>query len=110
MMLHTHQTVKESFEQVCICVSVCVCVMLCNAPGGWTRWPSRCVGGSKPWQTDTMGTVFKEDTQIHKHMHTISQRISDEKHNFSNHCQFIRVFKGSPELRNSHGLSAFDYF
>lgn len=47
------------------------------------------MGGSKPWQTDTMGTVFKEDTQIHKHtyVHTISKPIADEEYKFSN--QFI---------------------
>lgn len=41
--------------------------MPCNAPGGWARWPSCCVGGSKPLHTDMVGTVFKEETQLHKH-------------------------------------------
>lgn len=59
MMLHAHQTVKESFE-----VRVCMCVCVC---AGWTRWPSRCVGGTKSWQTETMGIYFKEDTLMHKH-------------------------------------------
>lgn len=61
MMLHAHQTVKEGFH-----TRVYVTVWM-------TRWPSRCVGGTKPWQTETMGTDFKEDTLIHKqpYMYTI---------------------------------------
>lgn len=59
----THTSaVKESFELAC----VCVCVTRFNAAGGWARWPSSCVGGSKSWQTDPMGTAFKEDAQINK--------------------------------------------
>lgn len=97
------EVVLSVYVYVCVAVSVCVCVCVipCNASGGWTRWPSRCVGGSSClWQTDTMGTVFKEHTSIHKHtyMHTVSQPLADEEYNFSNHCYFVKVCKGSSEL------------
>lgn len=85
--------VKGSVEYLCVCV--CVYLMPHNAPGGWARWPSCCVGGSKPLHTDMVGTVFKEETQLHKHT---MYKGGNEDYNVSNHIQFIsRSFKQSSE-------------
>lgn len=74
-----------------------------NAPDEWTRWPSRCVGGGKPWQRDTMGTVFKEDTQIHKHTlntRTRYQSLLMRGTTFVTTVILAAVFKGPSELYN----------
>lgn len=52
---------KRGLSPVCVCKCVCVVCVLC-VPNGWPRWPSRCVGGTEPWQTATTGTDFKADT------------------------------------------------